>query len=504
MALARGWAVAVVGVDGHLVEVEADLAPGLPGLALVGLPDTALSEARDRVRAAVVNSGFAWPGQRITVGLSPAALPKAGSSFDLAIAATVLAAHGVVPVEAVAERVMLGELALDGRVRATCGVLPAVLAVARAHRETLVVPVANAREATVVHGVGVTAVSSLGQLVAVLRGEDPGEPLPAPTETDEGCGPDLADVVGQDRARLALETAAAGGHNLFLHGPPGAGKTMLACRLPGLLPPLTDAHALEVSAVHSVAGVLPADAPLVRRPPFRAPHHSASLPALVGGGGGRTLRPGAVSLAHRGVLFLDEAPEFRSGVLDALRQPLESGAVEIARSSGSVRFPARVQLVLAANPCPCASPAQACVCGAVARRRYVGRLSGALLDRVDVRVGVLPVDRAALLGGAARVESTADVASRVHVARAASAARWATEGWSTNAEVPGAALRGRWRLPAADTRVLARELDKGALTARGFDRVLRVAWTLADLAGAAAPRETEVRAALEMRRAVQA
>jgi magnesium chelatase family protein len=478
MSLAHAWAVALIGIEGHLVEVEADLAPGLPGLALVGLPDAALSEARDRVRAAVSNSGLAWPSQRITVGLSPAALPKAGSAFDAAIAAAVLAANGEVPIDAVATRVLLGELALDGRLRATRGILPAVLAAARAGHERVVVPVGNAREAALVPGVQVTAVESLSQLVDVLRGDDPGAPVPRIDDEPAPSGPDLVDVLGQDLGRLALETAAAGGHHLFLHGPPGAGKTMLAARLPGLLPPLTDEQALEVSAVHSVAGLLADDSPLVRHPPFRAPHHSATLPALVGGGGGRQLRPGAVSLAHRGVLFLDEAPEFRGGVLDALRQPLESGVVEIARSSGTARFPARVQLVLAANPCPCASSSQSCICGSLARRRYLGRISGALLDRVDLRVEVFPVDRVALLGGSSHVEGTADVAARVHAARAAGAERWSGTPWRTNTDVPGSALRGRWRLAPADTRLLAHELDRGRLTARGYDRVLRVAWTL--------------------------
>lgn len=498
--MARGWAAGLFGIEGHLVEVEADLARGLPGLALVGLPDAALSEARDRVRSAVVNSGLSWPGQRITVGLGPAWLPKAGSAFDLAIAAAVLAADGAVPPGAVDERVLLGELGLDGSVRPVLGVLPAALAAARAGRRRLTVPTPNATEAALVPGVAVEAVSSLDGLVDLLRGRSAGEEFrPAADPVGPGV-PDLADVSGQDAARLALEVAAAGGHHLLLTGPPGAGKTMLAERLPSILPPLDDGQALEASAVHSVAGLLAADAPLIRRPPLRAPHHSASLAALVGGGG-RVLRPGELSLAHHGVLLLDEAPEFARGMLDALRQPLESGWVHIARAAGVARFPARVQLVLAANPCPCASPdPRACQCGSVARRRYLGRLSGALLDRVDIRVELLPVDRAALLGQAAPAEASATVAARVATARARAVRRLAGSPWRCNAEVPGSALRRQFAAPRDAIGPLAASLDRGELTARGYHRCLRVAWTLADLAGRDRPGRVEVHAALALRR----
>lgn len=499
MTLARAWSVGLLGVEGHLVEVEADLAAGLPGLALVGLPDASLAEARDRVRAAVVNSGLAWPSKRITIGLSPAALPKAGSSFDLAIAAAVLAAGGVVPSEASAERVLFGELGLDGRVRAICGVLPGVLAALRSGRRRVVVPSGNAVEARLVPGVAIEAVSSLSDLVALLRGERRDEPAPPSVEAPPDAGPDLGDVVGQQQARLALEVAAAGGHHLLLVGSPGTGKSMLAERLPGLLPALTDSEALEVTVVHSILGLLTDRAPLVRRPPLRAPHHSASLVSLVGGGG-RVLRPGQLSAAHCGVLFLDEAPEFAAGVLDALRQPLESGYVEIARASGSARFPARVQLVLAANPCPCAPGRDAdCTCPSAVRRRYQSRLSGALLDRVDVRQRVAPLARADLLVAGGCAESSAVVAARVAVARAAAAARWRGTGYRRNADVPGTVLRRRYALDAAALQVASRALERGRLSVRGYDRVLRLAWTLADLAGHNSPGASEVGAALALR-----
>ncbi|HSP37630.1 MAG TPA: YifB family Mg chelatase-like AAA ATPase [Frankiaceae bacterium] len=509
MGMACSRCVTLLGVEGHLVEVEADLAGGLPGTTLIGLPDTSLFEARDRVRAAVVNSGWQWPGGRNTIGLFPAALPKSGSGFDAAVAAAVLAAAGVVPREALADRVLLGELALDGRMRPLPGVLPAVLTARRAGITRVVVPAAHVAEASLVPGMTIDAVDSLTGLVALLRGEDPGvtAPPPAPpVEVDRSL--DLCDVAGQPRGRLAVEVAAAGGHHLFFEGPPGAGKTMLAERLPGLLPPLTESEALEVTAVHSVAGVLAPGAPLISTPPFRSPHSTASMAAIVGGGS-RTLRPGAVSLAHRGVLFLDEAPEFAPNVLDALRQPLESGVVEVARSAASARFPARFTLVLAANPCPCGRAGTkqdaSCPCPPKTRIAYRQRLSGPLLDRVDLRVQLEPPSKLEFLDagrgprGRHGAESTARVARRVVVARATAAARLTGLPWRSNGEVPGVELRNRWPV---SKKAMATALDcfeDGRLSARGLDRVLRVAWTVADLRGRTAPGVAEVATALQLR-----
>lgn len=476
MSYAKVHSVGLVGVRGHLVEVEADVATGLPLVALSGLPDTALHEARDRVRAAIVNSGQAWPNRRITVNLLPAALPKSGSGFDLAVACAVLAGAGELPLAALHGAVVVGELGLDGSVQPVRGVLPMALAAVRAGVRRMVVPLANAAEAALVPDLTVRATDTLHRLVGFVRGSEPllEPPVAAPPAAPEG--PDLADVVGQPAGRHAIEVAAAGNHHVAMVGPPGAGKTMLAQRLPSVLPDLDDEAALEVTALQSVAGVLPEGAPLQRRPPLQAPHHSASLPALVGGGLGLA-RPGALSLAHRGVLFLDEAPEFSARALEALRQPLEDGVISLRRSMGETNLPARIQLILAANPCPCAKPAgdAACECTALARRRYLGRLSGPLLDRVDVQVQLDALTVATLFDEHALSEPSAAVAERVARARAAAMVRWARHGWRSNAEVPGAALRSpRWRLPRAVLDPVRGLLDRGELSARGYDRVLRI------------------------------
>ena len=508
MALACAWSVGLTGIDGQPVEVEADLTNGLPGLTIVGLPDAAVNESRDRVRAAVLNSGEQWPQQRITVGLSPATLRKRGSAFDLAMAAAVLCAAGRLPASALQRIMLFGELGLDGRARPVRGVLPAVLAAAAAGFDRVAVPAAGAAEARLVPGVEVWPVGSLSEMLAALRsGEPPVAPgvdeLAAQPQPDPAApaGLDLADVLGQPSGRRAVEVAAAGGHHTLLLGDPGTGKTMLAARLPGLLPDLDRTAALEVTAVHSVAGVLPTTGPLITRPPFCDPHHTASVASLVGGGSG-IARPGQVSLAHNGVLFLDEAPEFSTGVLDALRQPLESGHVTIARAGGVARYPAHFLLVLAANPCGCATTsgaAASCSCSPLIRRRYLARLSGPLLDRVDLQVRMDPVSRAELLADRGNAESSEVVAKRVLLAREHAVRRLRGTPWRTNAAVPGRELRRRFAPPRAAIRSAERALDLGLLSARGLDRVLRVAWTLADLADRACPGPDEIEEALYLR-----
>ena len=475
MSLALVHSRAQVGIEAPAVSVEAHLANGLPSLALVGLPETAVKESKDRVRSAILNAGFDFPPRRITLSLAPADLPKDGGRFDLAIALGILAASGQVPTEALNGLECLGELALSGAIRPVQGVLPAALA-ARAAGRALVVPLANAEEACLASGLTVYAVEHLLQLAAHLCGQTPLTPYQAQgLQRQSAAYPDLADVQGQQAAKRALLIAAAGQHNLLFSGPPGTGKTLLASRLPGLLPPLNEEEALQVAAIHSIASHTPLDAWPQR--PFRQPHHSASGPALVGGGS--RPKPGEISLAHQGVLFLDELPEFDRKVLEVLREPMESGEIVIARAHDKVRFPARFQLVAAMNPCPCGylgDPSGRCRCAPEQIQRYRGKLSGPLLDRIDLHLCVAR-EATSLQPEPGQGPSSAEAASQVAEARQRQLARQGR----ANAQLDLAGLRQHCALTTDDQHWLESACERLGLSLRAAHRVMKVARTLADL-----------------------
>ncbi len=516
MSFATARSLALRGADAHVIDVQVDVSPGVPATTLVGRVDKSLSEARDRVRMAINNDCGRWPAtRRVTILLSPADLPKAGTHYDVAIAIAVLAAdaqHKDLAPEMLEGWAFIGELSVSGGLRPVPGVLPMVLAAAARGIDRVFVPEPQAAEAGLVPGMTVFGVRSLAQVSAVLRGAEVPDASPVvaasagPLTTWRGEGRlgdvDLSDLDGLEDVRYAVEVAAAGGHPLMLVGPRGTGKTSIAERIPTILPDLSIEQSLEVTALHSVAGILPPGAALLRRPPWFAPHHSASAASVLGGGTGR-VRPGQVSLAHHGVLFLDEFPHFRADVIEAMRQPLESGEVTIARAEESATYPARSLVVLAANPCPCGNfhglTGGSCECSDVQRSHYRRKLSGPIIDRVDIWMEVRPQARRGTGSWGRRPESSADVRARVTEARARQDRRFRDCPWLLNSSCPGAALAEHWPLDPEGQRLVDAELGGGTLTRRGLTRVQRLAWTVADCAGVARPGHDEAMIALTLR-----
>ncbi|ANP28232.1 mg chelatase-like protein [Dermabacter vaginalis] len=510
MSVARVLGMSLWGLEGRIVEVECEISRGLPAFVIVGLPDSSTLQARERVKSACANAGHAVGEKKVTVNLSPAWMKKSGSGFDLPIAVATLAAKGVLPPGNLESTLFVAELALDGSLRPVPGILPAVLAAEKSGVRRVVVAAANAEEARLVPGIEVRSARHLGEVIEGFGGRAEWSrralfDVLEREERDEGEDPDtererldFLDVKGQKRGREAAEVAAAGGHHMLLLGPPGAGKSMIASRLPSILPPLEAQRALELSALSSIAGDFDATRGLVREAPFIAPHHTSSVASIIGGGS-NLASPGAVSRAHGGVLFLDEAPEFAPKVLESLREVLETGEVSLHRTRGVATYPAAFQLVLAANPCPCGNAdarGDRCRCTSMQRRRYMARLSGPIVDRLDLRLRLTPVRT---LSGASHEESSADIRERVCAAREAQNRRLDGSGYVVNAQLSGRFLDQEMPLEQSDEAILVRAVERGRLTMRGRDRVRRVAWTLADLAGAARPTSAHVASALELR-----